>query len=83
MAYFSANLTLATIVFLISQGAIISGQTPDGAAVNNQQQNEVDPFIYYGPHGYNTWVHSRCQEVPTVNVSLAEVLGTRGLLGPP
>ena len=23
------------------------------------------PYIIYGPHGYRTFAHSRCQEVPT------------------
>ena len=37
------------------------------------QNNSVSPFILYGPHGYGTYSHSRCQEVPTVNVSIDEV----------
>ena len=38
------------------------------------KQQPADPFILYGPHGYNTFVHARCQEVPTANVSLEEVV---------
>ena len=30
-------------------------------------------FFQYGPHGYSTYPHSRCQEVPTSNVTLEEV----------
>ena len=26
------------------------------------------PYILYGPHGYHTFPHSRCQEVPTAEV---------------
>ena len=37
------------------------------------KQQPADPFILYGPHGYNTFVHARCQEVPTANISLEEV----------
>lgn len=33
------------------------------------------PYIVYGPHGYRTFAHSRCQEVPTVDVNLAEIKG--------
>ena len=40
---------------------------------NAAKQQPADPFILYGPHGYNTFVHARCQEVPTANVSLEEV----------
>ena len=34
---------------------------------------EIDPYILYGPHGYRTFSHARCQEVPTVDVNLEEV----------
>ena len=29
--------------------------------------------MLYGPHGYRTFPHSRCQEVPTVDVDLEKV----------
>lgn len=34
-----------------------------------------DPYIIYGPHGYSTFPHSRCQEVPTVSAPLEEMEG--------
>jgi len=33
------------------------------------------PYLLYGPHGYKTFPHSRCQEVPTVDVSMSEIEG--------
>ena len=33
----------------------------------------IDPYILYGPHGYRTFSHARCQEVPTVDVNPSEV----------
>ena len=33
------------------------------------------PYILYGPHGYQTYPHSRCQEVPTVSVEMSEMQG--------
>ena len=33
----------------------------------------IDPYILYGPHGYRTYSHARCQEVPTVDVNPSEV----------
>jgi len=39
-------------------------------------EDEVpSPYILYGPHGYNTYPHSRCQEVPTVSANLNELQG--------
>jgi len=46
--------------------------------VNQQPLDEIpqlDPYILYGPHGYSTFTHSRCQEVPTVSASLEEMEG--------
>jgi len=44
-----------------------------------QQQQEAEdvpsPYILYGPHGYQTYPHSRCQEVPTVDVNINEIQG--------
>merc|ERR1711872_216666 len=37
--------------------------------------DHVSPYILYGPHGYNTFTHSRCQEVPTVDVQLSAIKG--------
>jgi len=31
--------------------------------------------VLYGPHGYSTFPHSRCQEVPTVDVQLSAIKG--------
>ena len=33
------------------------------------------PYILFGPHGYQTFPHSRCQEVPTVSVDMSELQG--------
>ena len=33
----------------------------------------IDPYILYGPHGYRTYSHARCQEVPTVDINLQQV----------
>lgn len=49
----------------------------------NQPRNEwptttrrpIDPYILYGPHGYRTFSHARCQEVPTVDVNPSEISG--------
>merc|ERR1711872_1144382 len=35
----------------------------------------VSPYILFGPHGYRTFQHSRCQEVPTAEVALDEIEG--------
>ena len=42
---------------------------------NNEQRKPriIDPYKLYGPHGYRTYSHARCQEVPTVDVNLEEV----------
>ena len=32
----------------------------------------ASPYILFGPHGYRTYPHSRCQEVPVVEVELRE-----------
>merc|ERR1719474_2258586 len=40
-------------------------------------QTEVaSPFVLFGPHGYRTFEHSRCQNVPTVDVDLGKISGT-------
>merc|ERR1719308_319537 len=40
-----------------------------------KQQAAPSPYILYGPHGYKTFPHSRCQEVPTADVELGEIEG--------
>ncbi|XP_023344759.1 uncharacterized protein LOC111713991 [Eurytemora carolleeae] len=39
------------------------------------QRPPVSPYLLYGPHGYRTYPHSICQEVPTVEVSMSEMEG--------
>jgi len=45
----------------------------------NQPKSElpkpVSPYVLYGPHGYRTFQHARCQEVPTAEVALDEIEG--------
>jgi len=43
--------------------------------VVSQSVRQPDPYIQYGPHGYRTFAHSICQEVPLVEVSLDEMEG--------
>ncbi len=38
------------------------------------QRNNLDPYIIYGPHGYRTFPHSVCQEVPTIDVDFSQVI---------
>ena len=40
-----------------------------------QGEEAPSPYILYGPHGYQTYPHSRCQEVPTVDVDINEIQG--------
>merc|ERR1711962_89571 len=40
-----------------------------------RKQRPIDPYKLYGPHGYRTFSHARCQEVPTVDVNLEEISG--------
>lgn len=42
---------------------------PEGGA------EAASPYILFGPHGYRTYPHSRCQEVPVVEVALADMEG--------
>merc|ERR1712126_160738 len=35
----------------------------------------ASPYILYGPHGYKTFPHSRCQEVPVADVAIGEIEG--------
>ena len=43
---------------------------------SKEEKEEVpSPYILYGPHGYQTYPHSRCQEVPTVSVEMSEMQG--------
>ena len=38
-------------------------------------EEAASPYILFGPHGYRTFPHSGCQEVPVVEVELGEVEG--------
>jgi len=59
--------------------AVVYGQNNSNRRNFNQPINEipkpVSPYILYGPHGYRTFQHSRCQEVPTAEVALDEIEG--------
>ena len=37
------------------------------------KRKPIDPYKLYGPHGYRTYSHARCQEVPMVDVNLQDV----------
>ena len=37
------------------------------------KRKPVDPYKLYGTHGYRTYSHARCQEVPMVDVNLQDV----------
>ena len=52
---------------------VVSGLVASGICQQQDEAAAIDPYILYGPHGYSTFSHARCQEVPTVNVSLSEV----------
>jgi len=39
------------------------------------KRKPVDPYKLYGPHGYRTYSHARCQEVPMVDVNLQDITG--------
>ena len=44
-------------------------------------QSPPSPYIIYGPHGYRTFPHSRCQAVPTAEgVALADIAGDWSLV---
>lgn len=47
----------------------------DRGQPDSEQPEPISPYILYGPHGYRTFPHARCQEVPTVEVSLDEIEG--------
>jgi hypothetical protein len=47
-------------------------QPSDGVS---QLEHSPNPHILYGPHGYSTFSHSICQEVPTVDVAFDEMEG--------
>jgi len=50
-------------------------QLVDEDQPSSEQPQAISPYILYGPHGYRTFSHSRCQEVPTAEVSLDEMEG--------
>jgi len=48
-----------------------------GPALGQTEEEEVaSPFVLFGPHGYRTFEHARCQNVPTVDVDLEKISGT-------
>jgi len=72
-----------TSLVLLTAGIVIcwgQAQWDNGANYGNQegggQQLRASPYILYGPHGYHTYPHSRCQEVPTAETTMSEISGT-------
>jgi len=39
-----------------------------------------EPYLLFGPHGYRTFPHARCQEVPTADVDLEKIKGDWNLI---
>merc|ERR1712126_497088 len=72
-----------TSLVLLTAGLVIcwsQAQWDNGANYGNQeggsQPLRASPYILYGPHGYHTYPHSRCQEVPTAETTMSEISGT-------
>eukprot|EP00096_Caligus_rogercresseyi_P009273 TRINITY_DN3118_c0_g1_i1.p1 TRINITY_DN3118_c0_g1~~TRINITY_DN3118_c0_g1_i1.p1 ORF type:complete len:295 (-),score=59.95 TRINITY_DN3118_c0_g1_i1:116-928(-) len=68
------------ILFLILLHGLVEGQQTPESATRQTPPPVMNPYLYYGPHGYQTWPHSRCQEVPTVNVTLSDLSGAWNLI---
>jgi len=57
------------------EGEDFQEEGQEGPRGQQGNSDHVSPYILYGPHGYNTFTHSRCQEVPTVDVQLSAIKG--------
>jgi len=62
------------------EGEDFQEEGQEGPRGQQGNSDHVSPYILYGPHGYNTFTHSRCQEVPTVDVQLSAIKGDWYLL---
>merc|ERR1712113_247390 len=40
-----------------------------------QNNKEISPYIKYGPHGYKTFFHSKCQKVNTTDTKIDKIKG--------
>merc|ERR1712098_472064 len=79
------SMLVPTLLYILAWGlgqALARVRTQEGEDFRTQprdewpaQQAAPSPYILYGPHGYRTFPHARCQEVPTVDVTLGEVAG--------
>jgi len=75
------SLLVATLGAVIACG--LSIRLEEGENFQTQPEDEwpeegdeaPSPYILFGPHGYQTFPHSRCQEVPTVSVDMSELQG--------
>ena len=43
--------------------------------MQTQRALPASPYVLYGPHGYATYQHSRCQEVPMAEVQISDIKG--------
>jgi len=66
---------LAGLVAAQSDGRRRRQDQYDQGQPKNELPKAISPYILYGPHGYRTFPHSICQEVPTVDVALEEMKG--------
>jgi len=77
------EILLSTVALALAWGWVVTIRLEEGEDFRTQPDDEwpqqgeeaPSPYILYGPHGYQTYPHSRCQEVPTVNVDINEIQG--------
>jgi len=44
-------------------------------ACRKQNNQDISPYIKYGPHGYKTFFHSKCQKVTTAETKIDKIKG--------
>jgi len=62
-------------LLLVAVTASLAADQPRNERPQKNKRPPTSPYLLYGPHGYRTFPHARCQEVPTVDVNLGEIEG--------